>query len=249
VLHHLGGAGKIGSEVITLPANDDDDALGPMAEEMFEAGEGDACGFGSAQSYVVLAYYGEQKKPNGRFTFRARPDLDDDFDTTGQTDSPTPAGIVNQTMRHNEAIMRTNNLGMGEAFRTMQAVLTRQAETIERLESARMESIEVLESLMTSKHERELELLQAAQKGETQKEMVDKLSPLIPLVANKLVGRKLLPAPDPQSMMLNEFFKTLTPEQLEQLNNVLTPEQALVVLSLAQNFVDGNKPSTKSGSS
>ena len=79
VLHHLGAAGKLGSEVFTVSSDIKEEAISETAEEIFEAGEGDATGIGSTQSYVVLAFYGADKKPNGRFTFRARAD-DDEVD-------------------------------------------------------------------------------------------------------------------------------------------------------------------------
>ena len=247
VLHHMGAAGKLGSEVFTVPSDISEEAIGSTAEEIFEAGEADASGIGSTQSYVVLAFYGENKKHSGRFTFRAQSDSED-ADGGEVTEPPTPAGIVSQTMRHNEAIMRTSSMAMGSAFNGLQSMVARQSEVIDNLMSERYKTVELIETLTTAKHEREIELLQEGRKDERQRELMSKFSPLIPMVANKLAGKPMLPAADPQSLLLNEFFKTLTPTQFEGLRGVLSDEQTMMVMSLAQNFVGDEPPKGNNGS-
>lgn len=240
VLHHMGAAGKLGSEVFTIPSDIPEEQIEATAEEIFEAGEADASGIGSSQTYVVLAFYGENKKHNGRFTFRARAD-DDDADGGEVTEPPTPAGIVSQNMRHTESILRTSGMQMGSAFQGLQQMVTRQSEVIENMMTERFRAFELIEALTTAKHEREIELLREARKDETQRQLMDKFSPLVPIVANKIAGKPMLPAADPQSLMLQEFFKTLKPEQFAALQEVLSNEQMMIVLSVAQNYVESDK--------
>lgn len=248
VLHHMGAAGKLGSEVFTVPSDIPEESITSVAEEIFEAGEADASGVGSTQSYVVLAFYGADKKPNGRFAFRAQAD-NDDIDGGEITEPPTPAGQVSQAMRHNESIMRTSSMAMGATFQGLQQMILQQSQTIENLLSDRFNTVELIEALTTAKHERELELLQEARKDETQRQLVEKFSPLVPIVANKIAGKPMLPAADPQSLMLSELFKTLKPEQLAAIQNTLTPEQAMIVLSLAQDYVGSDETEGGNGSS
>lgn len=243
VLHHMGATGKLGSEVFTIPADIPEERIEATAEEVFEAGEGDASGIGGGlQTYVVLAFYGDNKKHNGRFTFRARGD-EDDWDDGGETtEPPTTQGAMAQSMRHTESIMRTSTAAMGSSFQGLQHMVTQQSQIIADFMDDRFKTAELIESLTTAKHERELELLREARKDETQKQLLENFKPMIPVVMNKLAGKKMLPEADPQSMMLKELFKTMKPEQLATIQGALTPQQAMIVLSLANNYVGTDEP-------
>lgn len=247
VLHHMGAAGKLGSEVFTIPADIPEDRIEVTAEEVFEAGEADANGIGSGlQTYVVLAFYGSNKKHNGRFTFRARGDEDDWGDGGETTEPPTTQGAMAQSMRHTETIMRTSIPGWGAAFQSLQHMVSQQSQVITDMMDDRFKTAELIEALTTAKHERELELLRETRKDETQRQLLESFKPMIPVVMNKLAGKKMLPEANPQSMMLKELFKTMKPEQLEAIQGALTPQQAMIVLSLAQNYVGPDKPEDKS---
>ncbi len=111
----------------------------------------------------------------------------------------------------------------------------------------RYKTSELIEALTTAKHERELELLREARKDETQKQLLENFKPLIPVVMNKLAGKKMLPEADPQSMMLREFFKEMTPEQMAGIQQHLNQKQMLLVLSLANNYVGSDAPEEPEG--
>jgi hypothetical protein len=242
VLHHMGAAGKLGSEVFTISSDIPEERIEATAEEIFEAGEADASGIGNGlQTYVVLAFYGDNKRHNGRFTFRARGD-EDDWDGGETTEPPTTQGAMAQAMRHTEVIMRSSSAGMGAAFNGLQHMVTRQSEIINQMMEERFKTAELLEALSSKTHERELELLREARKDDTQRQLLENFKPMIPVVMNKLAGKQMLPAADPQSMMLKELFKTMEPEQLAAIQGVLTPQQAMIVLSIAQNYVGPDEP-------
>lgn len=243
VLHHMGAAGKLGSEVFTIPADIPEDRIEVTTEEVFEAGEADASGIGSGlQTYVVLAFYGDNKKHNGRFTFRARGDEEDDWDGGETTEPPTTQGAMAQSMRHTESIMRTSTAAMGSSFQGLQHMVSQQSQIITDMMDDRFKTAELIEALSTAKHERDIELLKEARKDETQRQLLESFKPMVPVVMNKLAGKKVLPEADPQSMMLRELFKTMKPEQLAAIQGTLTPQQSMIVLSLANNYVGSDAP-------
>lgn len=251
VLHHMGAAGKLGSEVFTILADIPEERIEATAEEVFEAGEGDASGIGSGlQTYVVLAFYGDNKKHNGRFTFRARGDEDDDWGDGGETtEPPTTQGAMAQSMRHTEVVFRTSSAGMGSAFQGLQHMVSQQSQIIADMMDDRFKTAELIETLSTAKHERDIELLREARKDETQRQLLENFKPMIPVVMNKLAGKKMLPEADPQSMMLRDLFKTMKPEQLAAIQQALTPQQAMIVLSIANNYVGSDAPEEPDGKS
>ncbi len=247
IIHHMGAAGKLGSEVFTVLSDIPEENIESTAEEIFEAGEADASGIGSGlQTYVVLAFYGQDKRHNGRFTFRARGnDEESDLDGGETSEPPTTQGAMAQAMRHTEAILRTSIPGWGAAFQGLQHMVSQQSQVIETLMGDRFKTAELIETLTTAKHEREIEILREARKDDTQKQLLENFKPLIPVVLNKLAGKKMLPETDPQSMMLRELFQTMKPEQLAAIQSALTPQQAMIVLSIANNYVGSDDPEGK----
>jgi hypothetical protein len=242
-LHHMGGNGKIGSEVVTVTSKGDDAGIMDAVTELLDSASSDATGLGMIQTYVVFAYYGEAKKSKGRFPFKASPnDEAEPNEGTQLTEPPTTTGMVTQLMRHNENIMRVSAASMSSVLTAMQTMIAKQATTIEQLTGDRLETLDVMESLMSLKHDRDMESSRETAKIERNKQLVDKLGPLVAIVANKVVGRPLLPSRAPQDLALGELFKTLKPEQLEKLAGVLTQDQLMLILSLAGPYVQAIGP-------
>lgn len=244
-LFHLGGNGKMGSAVTTIKARGDDTGIEETVSEILETASGDATGVGTVQTYVVFAYYGEDKKGRARFTLKASPNEDTDSEPNEGaqlTEPATPTGLLTQLMRHNEMTMRTSSASLGNLLATMQAMMAQQGRAIEKMMGDRMESVEIFESLMSLKHEREMDVVRETEKTERRKVFVDKLSPLVAVAVNKMAGQKLLPSKNPQNMALEELFKTLRPEQLEKLGTILTPDQLMLILSVAGPYVGGAEP-------
>ena len=235
VLRHLSGTQKVGAEVTTFELSDrerTDELVDIIRDDLTDAAEHDATGFGGVQTYIVQAVFEGESKPVGRFPIRASGDSEDEGETMG-SEPATTTGMLTQMMRHNEAIMRTHNLGLSAVVQQLSRYVERQGEQIDKLLDDRLATVNLIEDLHSRRHERELELAREQRHAETAREAVNKIGSLVPHVVNKLAGKKALPAPAATTMALKELFTTMTQEQLEGMRNVLTQEQLMLILSLA----------------
>lgn len=66
-----------------------------------------------------------------------------------------------------------------------------------------------------------------------------KVSALLPTIVNRLTGTNLLPEKTTPAMeMLRAIVQSLRPEQLQQLQTILTPDQLMPLLELMRHFIE-----------
>lgn len=212
VLQHASAGSKTGSAVQTWEIeslHQKDSAIESLATEIEAIAQSDASGFGGTQTYVVKAFHGEGDRSSSRLTFRADGDCeDDDVSSSEPTNSK---GLLAQTMRHNEIIMKASMVSIAATMQTLQRTVVRQAERLEKMEDDRLKNLAVYEQLMSSSHDRELEAKKEERRGLMATEMLKELKLLAPVVVNKIAGKQLMPAPVKE--VLGAFFSSLKPEQ------------------------------------
>jgi hypothetical protein len=121
VLRHANSASRTGNIIITIDVpNVPEDETGIVADGWIEEvtksiadmAQGDADGRGGRNNYAVQSYHGESTEPSARFALRmdGEGDLEDD---NFSSEPATKSGLIGQTMRHLEAVMRSATAGTG----------------------------------------------------------------------------------------------------------------------------------------
>lgn len=102
-------------------------------------------------------------------------------------DSPTAAGLVQQAMRHQEAGQKLAIASVGTVFDLMERMLERQDKQIVRHQEREDRVFEMAERLSGADHDRKLEMMRAEQARDVRAKALEKLGPLVPIVAAKLL--------------------------------------------------------------
>jgi hypothetical protein len=252
VLRHVAAGSKVGQEVITInirepDTNLDDDQLRAWEEEIEQAAIADASGLGGLQSYVVHSYFEHLDKPVARFTFRVEAEADpDDEDSSDLSEPPNRHGLVSQTMRHLEAVMKISTLGSSSVISSLQRTVSRQAETIENLVKEKFDNLTAMEELRSAKHERDLATAEQQARMELHRDMFNKVSALMPVVLHKLIGKgAMVPVGKGTSAtdaMLDSLVESMDEAQLATIMPTLRPEQQILLLELIQSRQEGREP-------
>lgn len=216
-----------------------EDEIDTLVEEFMGVLENDARGMGGMQRYVIEPKREGGGAATGRFIARIWGDeeADQEHGDGLDTEGPTTRGIVAQSMRHTEAIMKTSMGSVGVVMGTLQKMVTQQAEVIQRLTQERFDNLAVMEEAYMAKHTREMEMLVAGSAEERKDKLIEQISAMIPVAANKLMGKKLLPeSTTPREQMLRNVISTMDREQLNAVTSVLRPDQQLALFELIQAF-------------
>lgn len=204
----------------------DDTKLQEMANQIAEIAQQDTDGMGEVTTFQVVAKYRGDNSPAKRSpTLRLSPDNVEE--TGGLSEPANKDGILKQLMRHNEAIMRTlvHSASSTHQYQTrmLEVLSNAQIQSQEKqLEAARM-----IEELQTEQHERDLATEESRRKARQTDELITTVKRLGPVVVNKLVGKNVVPmTATPQSEMVDNLLKEVTPEEAAQIYEVLGPKAA-----------------------
>jgi len=244
LVKHLDANGKAGKveiwscmiphegDSVTLPEDEIPDMLQDLETTCFDDAEGMAAGL---QRYQILAYVKHKAHAHTRFTFRMTGDSDDDEDDTGVSEPATQKGLVAQLMRHNEAIMRSNVLTTNQNLAMLQRTVANQYSHIEKLLDDRRENFEIVETLKSEHHERELATRESNSRQDRFDQMAEKANLLLPAVVNRIAGKKLLPETvSPMQDMMKTFAESLSPEQIATIMPTLKPEQQIALMEFME---------------
>lgn len=240
VLRHLIAtekANSIGEWVASAWTNN----LVALADSIQEEAESDVENLIGLQTYVLRAYYGDEIKPGpSRFLFRIesrQAESDSDMDPLG-SEPANVKGMLSQQMRHNEGIMR---LAIGTANQTHASILAMNRflmERVEMLERGRMAHVEATEALLNQRNDREMEAKRLESSEKRKDEAFQKLQLLVPVLVNKIAGKKMLPEAGGSEMgQLQALLASLSVEQMEKLSMVLTPVQMTSILSFYEQMM------------
>jgi len=243
MLRHVVQGNKVGNEVASfnVPIEWDDQWIQDCLNEIETSAHTDAGGLGGPQKYMVFAFFERSEaKPLARFPFleHASDEGSGDEGSDLDTESPNAKGLTAQLMRHNEALMRTTMMGITQIIGTLQRQVSKQSDTIEKLVQEKFDNLDTMESMLSKKQERDIELREAETKQKLLSDAAEKAMVLMPVVINKLMGKEVMPAPSMNDELLKSFLSTITPEQLDGLTKILKPEQAMVVLELYQKLMN-----------
>jgi CheY-like chemotaxis protein len=220
--------GSKGTEVesFNIPEEATDDAVKGMASDILERAQSDADGMGGLQRYVLIPYEKGVAKGTGRLAFRLS-GQDEDFDGGEGEEAPTHTGQVKQLMRHNEALARINTQGFAALLGSLERRVARQDDLIEHLITKQMDAFEVIERARSEENERDIRLLEATGKEKRTDLLFEKIQTLLPVLINRIAGKRVMDSEDPTVMMIRSVAEGLSPEQFQRIGTILKPEQAI----------------------
>jgi hypothetical protein len=230
-------------------SNNWNDWITEVINEIDNTAQADADGSSAGvEKYVIQVLHGDDIKPSASFNIRMAGESSPEDD--GILSEPaTKTGLLSQTMRHLEAVMRSNTMVNAHALTQFQKTISRQETMIEKLVEEKFNSIGVVEELLSQKQERDLEAAKVGQKMELQEKLFDKGMLLLPTIVNKVAGgngQKLLPEhTTPLEQQISSLMGTITEEQLNQLKTVFTTEQLVVLLDMFNNVGEKQEQLTK----
>ena len=247
VLKHVGAGNKLGSEVCAIavpknPAQRGDDFVEATIGEIESTANQDAGGLGGVQSYVVQAYFVGEDKPLARYTFKVQGADDDDEGGSMSSEPPNKVGITSQLMRHQEAIFRTAVMSNSQVVGTLMRQNQVLADMVEKFMQDRVQTIDVLEQMMSRKQERDLEVQRSTAKQAMLQDAFEKLMTLAPIVVAKIAGKGTMPgAESALEVQIKGLLETITPDQFDALSGTLKPEQQMALAELYQGLQDAEK--------
>jgi hypothetical protein len=254
VLRHLRADGSTTHDIETIivdPYTDTEDAPGPeeierYAGDLVSAALSDADGLNRGiQRYAVLAFHDKSpgeatsrctlRVSGGRSTWASEENAALGLGEIADSEGPTPTGIAAQSQRHVEAMLKM----ISQAWHHTMGTFADQNQAMQRQMSTMLERhfqmVTMYEQMLSQQHQRDLESRKAEIWVRGADELLDKLKILLPHAINKATGKKLLPTrSSPGEQELVAVIEALRPEQLEQLKDVLTPEQFLATLSIVE---------------
>ncbi len=245
IVRHVSG-GKASSELGSIPVPkkmEDEQWFNEACSAIENMVYDDAEGLGGVQTYVVFAYFElRSDKPGGRFTIRETSSGDVDPEDI-ESEPPTKTGVLTQMMRHTEAATRMSLMSASQVMNTMRSTIARQADQIEKLIVERHAGFEIMERLKSQDLERRMLVEHEEKDTKFKQDVLDKITPLVPVLINRLTGRKMLPEKKTAiEGMAQGLIESMTPEQMDKLQSVFTPAQMVSLLEIFQVVQPPEKP-------
>lgn len=187
------------------------------------------------QLFTIHAFYGDATQPLASHPFRVNGELS--YDGTAQTEGPTGTGLIQQSMRHTEAMTQMALRALAEA----NSMLTAHASEVSRqnvdLRRENFEAVKIVKEIVLGdireKHQFQMEL-------ETKRRnnaLIERFVGLAPALVNSITGREVFSEAKEDTALIEEIFTTLKPDQMKQLANVLPPRLLSLIAARAERFI------------
>jgi len=211
------------------------------AVTVFEAARQHTDALGGLQRFILNAYdrsdpEAQGDQPLGSVAFKVEPPMATDTEDAG-SEPATGQGMLAMLMRHNQEMHRQSNHAMGTLTYHLAKTVEKQADQIDKLMADRIATIDVMEELMSQKHDRDLAARHTEAKIERDKSMFEKAMQLGPVVLNKLAGKELVRQKDTilESVVM-EFMNTIKPGHLDRLadSGLLDRQQMILFTTMLE---------------
>jgi hypothetical protein len=144
-------------------------------------------------------------------------------------------GMAAQQMRHNEKILGTSMTMLTQAMSYYQRTNSRLTDTVDKMIEERLSTVELIESLRSQDFERRRQAKLDDLDDASKHEIIGKLTNLLPVVVAKLTGKTLPPGEKSErEHLIDSLVDSIQPEQLEQLQGTLRPDQLMVIVNLLE---------------
>ena len=200
--------------------------------EITEAALRDANDLKGVQTYGIYAYYTGDPNWAPRKIFRVS--ADEDFDPeSGPSEPPTEKGIVAQLMRHNEINSKNSLVAMGYIITTFQKEIGEQRAMNKTFMEQQIETAMFIQDVMNDAHKRRIEERKAEVEMTVMEGVFEHLKIILPIIANKLAGREIVPSSmPPEFMLFASLLENLSDQQQTILRDMLNPQQLTVLAEL-----------------
>lgn len=193
------------------------------------------------QLYVVSAYKPGMTRPCMRQNLRFRGG-DEEEDMFGPTEAANLPGLLAQSQRHSEVLMRIGVDAMMALKRENTRELERLTRRAEHLEDQRDNIFTTMAELANAKTEREIKLVQAKREDRQHELMFSTLNMMVPALAAKLLPGGVGNAPRGGDL-LRDFILDISPLQMQKIMQILNPAQIASVQALHAAYQKGEVPS------
>jgi hypothetical protein len=234
VLRHLTVDRKVQGDVKAFPVRleeGSEDELLPLLLGISEAAQRDADSLNQGlQRYALYAHYSQDAHYTPRKVFTVSPAAEEEVERgVDPTEPPTEKGLVSQTMRHLEAVMRTATLSTSTMMQAQLGEIRRLTELNERFMTQQVDFMVLLQDTLDGSHRRRLDERSEEANLAMKESAMSKLEALVPVIINRLAGKPVLPEEDKSFMMMSALLENLTDEQQAALMTTLSDDQRLVL--------------------
>lgn len=214
-----------------------EDEIDPLLHQIADAAQRDCDDInGGLQSYGLYAYYTQDQNYVPRKYFRVNPsDVEIERDLT-PSEPPTEKGLVSQSMRHLEAIMRTTTIANAESMRMMVTELKRTSEINQKFAEQHVDFLVLMQDMLDRSHSRRLQERREEASVAMHESALSKLEAIAPVIVNRLAGKQILPEEDPALMLMGSLLETMTPEQQQTFLTTLTDGQRIVYAEVIDHY-------------
>ena len=232
VLKHLSIDKKPQGDVHAFPVRIEDgaeDELDPLIGAIIDAAQKDANDLNQGlQLYSLYAYFPEDQGYVPRKIFRvASSDEEIDRDVA-PSEPPNEKGLVSQTMRHLESVMKTMTMSMGYLMQSQQAENRRLSEMNQKFAEQQVDMMMLLQDTTDHAHQRRIKEKEAEVNLAVKESALSKLEALVPVIINKIAGGQVLPEEDRSMILMGSLLEGLSHDQQRTLLGNLTDAQRIL---------------------
>ncbi len=235
------GKNSEGARIFALRHLDADDRASPieewpnkpgldiaeLAEDVILTATRDAIGLESIQKYVVECYFGTSKVRGKRFTATVDGGgIEREDGGGGWASEPAgPKGESMQLRRHAENMHRLSIGGANETLRILRSENEQLRAQVTKLMEKHFEVVDQYEKYADQSHKRQIENKKIEDEQSLKKQIIDQVTPLIPVLAMKalpaLTGEAAAPAAAAVSTPEAMLFKALSKHIIDNQERVM----------------------------
>jgi hypothetical protein len=234
--------GDVGSFAVRLEEGAEDEGVDPLLHKIADAAQGDADNLNQGlQTYAIFAYYpGDQGYVPRKF-FRVSPSDVEVQRDLAPSEPPTEKGLVSQTQRHLEAVLRTTSITQAQLFQTMQHELRRMAELNEKYAGQQIEFMVVVQDMIDNAHGRRLQERGEEAKLALQESALAKLEALVPVIINRIAGKQVIPEQDRSLMLMAALLEGMSESQQLAFYGNLSDAQRITLAEIFSEYEQRKK--------
>ncbi len=239
VVRHLNLEKKPQGDVATIPIRLEpgaEDEIDPILHQIADAAQTDANDLkGGVQLYAVYAYFSGDRSYCPRKVFRVAAEEEMERDVS-PTEPPTEKGLVAQTMRHLESVMRLTTISSTANLQTLQRENARLSEMTERASQQQLDLMVLVQDLLNEGTKRRLAERREEAGLAMKEEAMSKLAALVPVIINRVAGKPILPEEDKSFMLMSAFLENLSEEQQQQFFTGLSDTQKMTLAEILAEY-------------
>ena len=195
-----------------------------LSERFLKRAENYAEELPGVQQFWLNVIWPNQTEPQARKGFRVTGVVEGNED--GSTESPTSSGLTQQAMRHTEVMVQTMTRQMGMVFDATNNIIDQVQTEKNALRRENMEQFQVIMDMMKKQMELTMESRMEEMRFRRQSEDRAALMRFVPSLVNSVTGKEIFTESTEDTALIETIASKLTPQQMQQIGNILPPEVA-----------------------